>query len=140
MSPCCSTDRTPISTSRPRRQSRKAPSTCLPSTPDQPTFNGGSNLPPAAAAQIYKAKMNPVKGKAKLGAPAVSAGGIESWLKPFAEACNGRCHVGFVPLHFYGPDSHSPHEQATSLKGFLEETIPKVRGYFKDQNMPIRIT
>jgi Glycosyl hydrolase catalytic core len=107
--------------------------------PDQPTSVGGTNIEPTQAAKIYKAKMNPFKGKAKLGAPAISAGGFD-WLKNFAHACGGHCHVDFIPLHFYADQSQSVKVQAESLKGFMNETIPKVRGLFNDPHMPIWVT
>lgn len=107
--------------------------------PDQPVSAGGTAMSPAQAASLYKSTMNPYAGKFKLGAPAVSAGGI-AWLQQFAQACAGECHVDFIPLHFYADASQSAAIQATSLSGFMTTTIPEVRGYFGGAKLPIWVT
>ncbi|MCJ1443322.1 MAG: hypothetical protein MMC23_003820 [Stictis urceolatum] len=108
--------------------------------PDQPTSVGGTDMPDAtAAAQTYIQNVTPYKGRAAIGAPAVSAGGI-AWLQSFADACAGQCQVDFVPLHFYDYGHPDPQTQFASLQGWLESTIPQVRTMFNAPNMEIWLT
>jgi len=64
-------------------------------------------MSPAYAASMYIKHMNPHGSRAKLGAPAVSNSGSPNqgldWLRQFVAACNGRCKIDFVPIHWYDP-------------------------------------
>lgn len=64
-----------------------------PDRPDQ------AHLTVDQAVTAWKRYMEPFAGKAQLGAPAVSNGGLD-WIKGFLGKCNG-CHIDFVPVHWY---------------------------------------
>ncbi|KAL1597111.1 hypothetical protein SLS60_008693 [Paraconiothyrium brasiliense] len=66
--------------------------------------NGGSNISPHLAAQIWKANVEPLKEDGiKLGAPAITGSPRGAmWLQDFLSHCNGSCNPDFLPLHFYG--------------------------------------
>lgn len=69
-----------------------------PDRPDQ------AHLSVDDAVTAWKKYMEPFAGKAALGAPAVSNGGL-SWIKSFLAKCNG-CHIDFVPVHWYNDASN----------------------------------
>ncbi|KAH7351312.1 glycosyl hydrolase catalytic core-domain-containing protein [Rhexocercosporidium sp. MPI-PUGE-AT-0058] len=62
---------------------------------------GGSCMSPQQAVNAYKKHIQPFKGRAYLGAPAVTNGpaGLP-WLKEFLRLCTG-CQVDFLPVHWY---------------------------------------
>lgn len=64
---------------------------------NEPDIN---NLTPAQAATAYLNYMQPfASGTVKLGAPAVTQGGV-TWLEEFLGNCT-QCTVDFVPFHWY---------------------------------------
>lgn len=66
--------------------------------PDQPNIYGGSAISVADAVTGWS-NMEQFAGKAKLGAPAVSNGGL-SWLTQFLADCTD-CTIDFIPFHWY---------------------------------------
>ncbi|KAH6668695.1 hypothetical protein B0J14DRAFT_674143 [Halenospora varia] len=63
-----------------------------------------AHITPARAADLYRQYMMPFRGKAALGAPAVSSSqdpgkGLE-WLRNFFDLCHD-CWFDFVPIHIY---------------------------------------
>ncbi|CZT41761.1 uncharacterized protein RSE6_01543 [Rhynchosporium secalis] len=62
---------------------------------------GGSCMSPQQAVNAYKQYIQPFKGRAYLGAPAVAGttAGL-SWLKEFLGLCRG-CQIDFLPVHWY---------------------------------------
>jgi hypothetical protein len=76
---------------------------------NEPDLSSQSNLSPAAAAAAYKKWMQPLAGKVKLGAPAVTNGGAPmgvTWMTEFIGNCTG-CTIDFVPLHWYDSASNT---------------------------------
>jgi len=72
---------------------------------NEPDNSGQSNLSPQQAASIWKQYLQPLAGKLRLGAPAVtSAPTGKPWLQNFFSACSG-CTIDFIPLHWYGSDA-----------------------------------
>jgi len=72
---------------------------------NEPDNGGQSNLSPAAAASLWKQYIQPLSGKYKLGAPAVtSAPSGKAWMINFMNACGG-CTIDFIPIHWYGSDA-----------------------------------
>lgn len=66
--------------------------------------DGGSCVDPDLAAELWIAKIEPLKDlDIKLGAPAVTGSprGLE-WFQNFFTACDGGCTPDFVPIHWYG--------------------------------------
>ena len=71
-----------------------------------------SHTPASDVASDYNKHMNPFKGQALLGAPAVTGGSGTAdagwgltWLADFFNACallDGGCDVDFIPAHWYG--------------------------------------
>jgi hypothetical protein len=72
--------------------------------PDNSFANGGSNVPPDAAAKYWIKQLEPLrKLGVSLGAPAVTgAPSGFTWLANFTAACNGSCTFDFIPIHWYG--------------------------------------
>ena len=66
--------------------------------------NGGSNVPVDLAAETWIREIEPLKKLGvKLGAPAVTGAPTGfAWLQNFFSACNGRCSIDFIPVHWYG--------------------------------------
>lgn len=66
--------------------------------------NGGSNVDPTTAAQVWQREIEPLKKLGvKLGAPAVTgAPSGFTWLQSFFTACAGNCSADFIPVHWYG--------------------------------------
>lgn len=58
-------------------------------------------MSPQQAVNAYKKYIQPFKGRAYLGAPAVTNGpaGLP-WLKEFFRLCTG-CQIDFLPVHWY---------------------------------------
>lgn len=72
--------------------------------PDGTQATGGSNIPVDLAASTWIQQLEPLREDGvKLGAPAVtgSSRGL-TWLENFFRACDGDCHVDFIPIHWYG--------------------------------------
>jgi len=73
---------------------------------NEPDNSGQSFITPSAAAVAYNLNMMPFKGKARLGAPAVTNAnqtGVVSgltWLEAFINDCSG-CQIDFFPIHWY---------------------------------------
>lgn len=66
-------------------------------------YSGSACMPVASAVAAYKKHMNPFKGKALLGAPAVTNGGSPygiTYLQQFLQQCP-KCHVDFINVHWY---------------------------------------
>ncbi|TQW00515.1 hypothetical protein V2A60_001594 [Cordyceps javanica] len=72
--------------------------------PDMPTQ---ANMAPEAAAAAHAKYFSAYKGRAQIGAPAVSNSGQQGqgiqWLKSFVASCNANpdCHFDFCPVHWY---------------------------------------
>ncbi|KAF2877869.1 glycosyl hydrolase catalytic core-domain-containing protein [Massariosphaeria phaeospora] len=66
---------------------------------------GGSDMPPALAASVWRAQLEPLRvdDGIKVGAPAVmgSPDGF-IWLEQWFSECKGGCNPDFIPVHFYG--------------------------------------
>lgn len=71
--------------------------------PDQPLIYGGSDLSVSDAVTGWS-NLEKFAGKAKIGAPAVSNGGLD-WLKSFLEQCSD-CTIDFVPFHWYDSNNN----------------------------------
>ena len=72
--------------------------------------SGASCMELSEAVSGYQTHMNPLAGKVRLGAPAVTNGegplmGL-SWLSKFLDQCTG-CHIDFIPIHWYGDASNT---------------------------------
>ncbi|XWX02060.1 hypothetical protein V2A60_010092 [Cordyceps javanica] len=67
---------------------------------NEPDRDDQAHLSVGDAVGAWKQYMEPFAGHAQLGAPAVSAAGL-NWLQDFLRQCNG-CHIDFVPVHWYG--------------------------------------
>lgn len=74
---------------------------------NEPDIPSQSNLSPNDAADLHIKYMNPFRGKAKIGAPAVSNSGDPNqglgWLSQWQVACGskGGCHYDFCNIHWY---------------------------------------
>ncbi len=71
--------------------------------PDAAT-HGGSGIEPTLAATTWVREIEPLRELGiKLGAPGVTGSprGF-TWLEQFFAACDGRCTVDFIPVHWYG--------------------------------------
>jgi len=82
--------------------------------PDQPNIYGGSAISVADAVTGWS-NMEQFAGKAKLGAPAVSNGGL-SWLTQFLADCSG-CTIDFVPFHWYD----NPNNDLDYFKSYISQ-------------------
>ena len=80
--------------------------------PDRPEE---ANLQVWEAVQAWKTYMEPFQGQAKLGAPAVSGGGLQ-WITDFIGDCVG-CHIDFIPVHWYGSETKG--DAVTELKQWI---------------------
>ncbi len=76
---------------------------------NEPDLGEQANLSPQVAAQKHIELMNPFKGKALIGSPAITNSGAANqgidWLKQWFTACGGNCAVDFVNIHIYGVDT-----------------------------------
>ncbi|KAJ3909621.1 hypothetical protein F5879DRAFT_36652 [Lentinula edodes] len=72
--------------------------------PEQPSQ---SNINATAAASLWQKYMNPLSASGiKIGAPAVSSAPEgKTWLDDFFSACDKKCKIDFLPLHWYGQGS-----------------------------------
>lgn len=72
---------------------------------NEPDNSGQSNLSPSEAATAHQTYMNPLSGKASIGAPAITnsniAGESTDWLSEWISACGGSCDFDFCPAHWY---------------------------------------
>lgn len=72
---------------------------------NEPDNAGQANISPQVAAEAHIRLMNPFAKMARIGAPAVTNSGAQgqglSWLTEFLIACNGKCAIDFVPVHWY---------------------------------------
>jgi len=83
---------------------------------NEPDING---ISPQDAAKAYITYMNPYASHYQLGAPAVTNGGGTTglgWLQSFLNACNGQCHIDFVPIHWY-----NEHTQVQDFVSHLQQ-------------------
>ncbi|KAF2220676.1 glycosyl hydrolase catalytic core-domain-containing protein [Elsinoe ampelina] len=72
---------------------------------NEPDQKGQCDITYTAAATGHQAYMNPFKGKALIGSPAVTNGGGSMGLayqENFLKACAGNCTVDFLNMHWYG--------------------------------------
>lgn len=94
--------------------------------------SGGSCMGDAAGvAAAYKKWMQPLAGRARLGAPAVTNGGAPmglAYLQDFLGNCTG-CQVDFVPVHWY--------DSATNVAYFKSYVA---QAYAAGGNRPLWIT
>ncbi|KAF5331943.1 hypothetical protein D9611_008976 [Ephemerocybe angulata] len=78
--------------------------------PEQP---GQSNMTPEQGVEMWLQYMEPLRAMGlRLGSPAVSSGpNGKLWMQDFFKACNGRCSVDFIAMHWYGvnPDAFIAH-------------------------------
>ena len=102
--------------------------------PDQRIETGGSNLSPGDAVKLYKEKMVPFAGAAKLGAPAVSNANTSypltgvQWLRQFFGNCTlPSCVVNFVPFHWGGFENGTAAEQALAFQQYVAAFIEEMR-------------
>ncbi|KAF8830175.1 hypothetical protein HHX47_DHR2000689 [Lentinula edodes] len=67
--------------------------------PEQPSQ---SNINATAAASLWQKYMNPLSASGiKIGAPAVSSAPEgKTWLDDFFSACDKKCKIDFLPLHW----------------------------------------
>ncbi|KAI1000103.1 hypothetical protein K3495_g8094 [Podosphaera aphanis] len=74
--------------------------------------DGGSCMTPEVAAATYMALLQPLAGRFRLGAPAITNGpsGLP-WLKDFLRLCIG-CTIDFVPIHWYDSATNSAYFHA----------------------------
>jgi hypothetical protein len=96
--------------------------------PDGSSSTGGSAIPADLAAATWIREIEPLKKRGvKLGGPAVTGAPTGfNWLQNFFIACDGRCSVDFLPVHWYG-----------NFEG-LASHIGQVYGTY--QNMTIWVT
>lgn len=78
---------------------------------NEPDLGSQANTIPSAAAAGYQTYMQPLAGKTRIGAPAVTNAGNGvlaymglGWLDYFFSDCQG-CQVDFIPLHWYANDT-----------------------------------
>ncbi|RAO68623.1 uncharacterized protein BHQ10_004635 [Talaromyces amestolkiae] len=78
---------------------------------NEPDLGSQANTIPSVAAAGYQTYMQPLAGKTRIGAPAVTNAGNGvlaymglGWLEYFFDDCQG-CHVDFIPLHWYANDT-----------------------------------
>ena len=79
--------------------------------PDQP--GARAQMDPGAAAAAYQKYMNQHSSSSvKLGAPSVTNGVVNgmglTYLANFLSACNGKCIIDFIQVHWYGCDNGCP--------------------------------
>jgi len=90
---------------------------------NEPDNSGQSNLSPSTAAALWKQYLQPLAGKLRLGAPAVtSAPSGKPWLQNFFSACSG-CTVDFIPIHWYGSDSSAFESYVTDIHNTFNKNI-----------------
>ncbi|KAM7206275.1 Glycosyl hydrolase catalytic core domain containing protein [Rhypophila sp. PSN 637] len=97
---------------------------------NEPDLDSQANMSPSHAAQAHIDLMNPFRGKARIGSPAITNSGSPnmgiSWMKQFFAACAGNCAVDFVVAHAYG----------LTAEQFLQHLV-NVHDAF---NMPVWVT
>lgn len=97
---------------------------------NEPDLSSQANITVAQAVTAWNKYMQPLAGKVKLGAPAVTNGASPmglTWLENFLEACTG-CTIDFVPIHWY--------DSATNL-GYFKNYIKQA---YSVAGRPIWIT
>ncbi|KAJ4490363.1 hypothetical protein J3R30DRAFT_3653697 [Lentinula aciculospora] len=74
---------------------------------NEPEQMGQANINATEAASLWQQYINPLSASGiKIGGPAVSAAPEgKTWLQDFFSACNKKCKVDFLPLHWYGQGS-----------------------------------
>jgi hypothetical protein len=88
--------------------------------PEQP---GQSNLQPAQAVSLWKQHLQPLAGKFRLGAPAVSSAPAgKAWLSNFLRLCTG-CTVDFIPIHWYGSDANAFQNYVSDIHNTFKKNI-----------------
>ena len=71
---------------------------------NEPDNSGQANMAASDAAASHIQYMNPFEGKASIGSPAVTNGGAPSgltYMQSFFDACDGKCSVDFMVIHWY---------------------------------------
>lgn len=66
---------------------------------NEPDLSDQANLTPAEATAGFMKYMQPYAGRASLGGPAITAGGLP-WLVEFYGNCTA-CSIDFQPIHWY---------------------------------------
>lgn len=80
---------------------------------NEPDMPSQANMDAATAAAAHAKYFAKYKGRAQIGAPAVSNSNLDNqglpWLKNFVAACdaNSDCHFDFCPVHWYSPAEYS---------------------------------
>ncbi|KGQ07081.1 putative serine-rich protein C13G6.10c [Beauveria bassiana D1-5] len=76
---------------------------------NEPDMPSQANMDAATAAAAHAKYFAKYKGRAQIGAPAVSNSNLDNqglpWLEKFVAACNANsdCHFDFCPVHWYSP-------------------------------------
>jgi hypothetical protein len=101
--------------------------------PDGTSSTGGSSVDVSTAVDYWIQEMEPLRAHdIKLGAPAVtgSSRGLD-WLSSFFDQCGDRCHVDFIPLHWYGD-----FEGFASYLGQVREAYPHTELWVTEFALP----
>ncbi|KAJ3783072.1 hypothetical protein GGU10DRAFT_405662 [Lentinula aff. detonsa] len=74
---------------------------------NEPEQTGQANITATDAASLWQQYMNPLSTSGiKIGGPAVSSAPEgKTWLENFLSACDKKCKIDFLPLHWYGQGS-----------------------------------
>lgn len=87
-------------------------------------------MTPSQAATVYKKYMQPFKGQALLGTPAVTNGGGQTglnFLESFIGEC-GDCSFDFINVHHYLQRTDvNTTQYAQSLKDHIDKDVPAVQ-------------
>lgn len=101
---------------------------------NEPDNAGQANLTPSQAASVYKKYMQPFKGQAALGTPAVTNGGSPgglTFLEAFLDKCTG-CTFDFINIHYYLQRSDVNTKQFTqAFKDYIDKDIPAMQAKYK---------
>lgn len=99
---------------------------------NEPDLGSQANMIPSVGAAGYQTFMQPLAGKTRIGAPAVTNAGDGvlaymglGWLDSFFSDCTG-CEIDFIPLHWYANDT------AANFEAYLTQAhtrFNKVRLY-----------
>ncbi|ORY35558.1 hypothetical protein BCR39DRAFT_592001 [Naematelia encephala] len=72
---------------------------------NEPDLVGQAECTPSQAASAWMHYLEPLKGKFRLGSPAVTSGpGGKQWMLDWFQACGGGCNPDFIALHWYDID------------------------------------
>lgn len=108
---------------------------------NEPDNAGQADLTPSNAAAVYKKYMQPFKGDAALGTPAVTNGGSPAgltYLEAFLAQCTG-CTFDFINVHYYLQRSDVNTTQfAQAFKDYLDKDVPAMQAKY-DQLKGLKI-